>query len=92
MPKFIAKVVVALMVDGVRTEIQPGQEVPELSDHDAKELKASGSIEDTDETTAQEKADARDEAKASRAFEAERKAVQAAAASTAAPAKTAGKK
>jgi len=92
MPKFIAKVTVVIMVEGVRTEIQPGQEVPELSDHDARELKACGAIEDPDETAAQEKGDARDKAKAARAFEAERKAVQAATQSTAAPVKTGGKK
>lgn len=92
MPQFIAKVTVVVMLDGVRTEIQPGQEVPELSDHDARELKASGAIEDSAETAAQEKADARKETVAARAFETERKAVQAATASTAVPAKTGGKK
>lgn len=92
MPKFIAKVTLAVLIAGVRTEILPGEEVPELSEHDAKELKASGAIEDTAETAAQEKADARLDAKAAAAFEAERKAVQAAAASIAVPAKAGGKK
>lgn len=82
MSQFIAKVRLALVVGEVRTEIQPGEEVPELDDHDIKELKASGAIEDLDETARQEKAAARAESKASAEFEAERKAVQAATAST----------
>ena len=38
----IALVATAVMVDGVRTIIQPGEKLPELSPHDARELQQSG--------------------------------------------------
>lgn len=42
MSKLIALVATAVMVEGVRTTIQPGQELPDLHEHDARELTASG--------------------------------------------------
>lgn len=42
----IAMVATAVMVDGQRTIIQPGQELPELPEHDEKELLDSGAAQD----------------------------------------------
>ena len=38
MSKLIALVATAVMVAGVRTVIQPGEELPDLSAHDEREL------------------------------------------------------
>ena len=38
MSKLIALVATAVLVDGVRTVIQPGEPLPELSAHDEREL------------------------------------------------------
>lgn len=86
MSKLIAMVATAVMVNGVRTVIQPGEELPELNKHDAAELVASGAAEDTAATAAAKKADAKDAADAAAEIEAARKRVQAEQASTAAPA------
>lgn len=83
MSKLIAMVATAVMVDGVRTVIQPGDELPELHAHDAAELVASGAAQDTAATAAAEKAQAKEEAKATAEFKAARKRVQAEQASTA---------
>ena len=83
MAKLIALVATAVMVDGVRTVIQPGEELPELNKHDASELVASGAAEDTAKTKAAERQAAAEAAAAAKEFEAARAAVQAAAASTA---------
>lgn len=83
MSKLIAMVATAVMVDGVRTVFQPGEELPTLNKHDAAELVASGAAEDPAKTKAAEKSAAADAAAAAAEFEAARKAVQAEAASTA---------
>lgn len=86
MSGLIALVTVALVVDGTRQDFPAGSELPELSAHDTAELKRMGAISDPVEADAAEKVDARAEAKASREFQAERKAIAAAHASTAEPA------
>ena len=85
MSGLIALVTIAVMVNGERQHFPAGSELPELSKHDTEELKRMGAIQDPVESDAVEKADARAEAKASREFQAERKAVAAAQASTAEP-------
>lgn len=77
MSKLIAMVATAVLVDGVRTVIQPGEELPELSPHDAAELVASGAAEDTAATAAADKAQAKDAAKAAAEFMAARQRVRA---------------
>ena len=100
MSKLIALVATAVMVGGERTVIQPGQELPDLSTHDERELLQSGAAENPADTAAQAKADARAKAAADAEFEATRQQVQQAQASTAedgkqadpaAPAKAASK-
>ena len=100
MSKLIALVATAVMVAGVRTVIQPGEELPDLSAHDERELLQSGAAENPADTAAQAKADARAKAAAAAEFEATRQQVQQAQASTAedgkqadpaAPAKAASK-
>lgn len=84
MPKLIAMVATAVLVDGVRTVIQPGEELPDdLPSHDATALVASGAAEDPAVTAAAEKARAKEAAKAAAEFSAARKRVQAEQASTA---------
>ena len=87
MSKLIALVAVALLLDGVRTEIAAGEPIPDgaLSEHDITELKKMGSIEDQDEVAAAEKSQNRADAAANADFEKERKAVAAANASTVPP-------
>ena len=58
MSKLIALVATAVMVGGERTVIQPGQELPDLSTHDERELLQSGAAENPADTAAQAKADA----------------------------------
>lgn len=82
MSKLIALVATAVMVAGVRTVIQPGQELPELPAHDERELLQSGAAENPDHTAALAKADARAKAAADAEFEAARQAVQQAQEST----------
>lgn len=83
MPKLIALVATAVMLDGVRTVIQPGDALPELSPHDAAALVAGGAAEDTAATAADNKAQAKEAAKAAADFKAARQRVQAEQASTA---------
>ncbi len=78
----IAKVRVVTHDGGKRLEYLPGEEVPGLSQHDLEQLMASGSVEDTERTAAQERRDAEDEREASRAFEQARAGVIAARQST----------
>lgn len=88
MSKLIALVPIAVLIDGVRTKIEPGEDVPAdtLSAHDLMELKSMGSIKDEDEEAAVAKKQARAEVAAGADFERERKAIAAANASTAPPA------
>lgn len=83
MSKLIALVATAVFIGGERTTIEPGQELPELSAHDARELVASGAASNPDDDAALAKADKRVAAKADAEFEAARKRVQQAQASTA---------
>lgn len=76
MSKLIAMVATAVMVDGVRTVIQPGKELPELNKHDAAALVASGAAEDPADTAKAEKQEAKDAAEAAAAIAAARKRVQ----------------
>lgn len=90
---FVAAVVVTCYVNGVRTNLQPGDEVPaDLPKHDIEQLLRMKAIRDV----AAEQAQAADLAAAVDAAEADfaaaRASVQAAAESTAEPAPAAGKK
>ena len=89
--KLIALVATAVMVDGVRTVIQPGEELPDLGEHDEAELERSGAAEDPAKTAAAKKAEAKQTAAAAAEIEAARERVKAEAASTAAPAPPAAK-
>lgn len=90
MSKF-AKVAIKMMVDGKPQIFQPGDELPELSKHDAKELAKSKSIGDPADEAAEQKDEAAQQRANQREFDATKKEVQAATASTA-PAKTAAGK
>lgn len=46
MTQLIAVVATAVILNGERTTIQPGQPLPELSEHDARALKGSGAAFD----------------------------------------------
>jgi len=81
MSKLIALVATAVMVEGNRTIIQPGQELPDLSSHDAAELLRTGMAQDPAATQVQAKADAKEQAQTLREFAAARERVQAAQAS-----------
>ena len=52
MSKLIALVATAVVVGGVRTVIQPGEPLPELSKHDERELLQSGAAENPADTAA----------------------------------------
>jgi hypothetical protein len=82
MSKLIALVTVAVMVDGKRQEFAPGSELPEINPHDAAELKRMGAVKDMAEEAAAEKAKAKEQAAANKAFKEARASVQAAQAST----------
>lgn len=73
-----ALVTVVTMVDGVRKEFQPGEELPELHAHDKAALLAAGAIEDTAEAERSARAKAAAEKKAGKEFAAAKAAVQAA--------------
>ena len=75
MAKLIAMVATAVILNGVRTIIQPGETLPELSPHDARELTASGAAKNTDDEAAKIKADKRKAAQADAEFVAARKRV-----------------
>ena len=73
----IAKVNVLMMVAGVRKEFQPGEELPELPEHDVAALKAMGAIEDSGEAEKSAKAAAAAEKAAGKEFAEARRKVQA---------------
>ena len=52
MSKLIALVAPAVLVDGVRTVIQPGEPLPELSAHDERELLQADAAENPADTAA----------------------------------------
>ena len=89
MSKLIALVATAVLVDGVRTVIQPGEPLPELSAHDERELLQADAAENPADTAALAKEDARAKAAADAEFQATRQQVQQAQASTAAATETA---
>lgn len=79
MSKLIALVATAVVVGGVRTVIQPGEPLPELSKHDERELLQSGAAENPADTAALAKEDARAAAQTQAEFQAAReRALQAA--------------
>lgn len=83
MPKLlIAQVATAVMVDGVRTIIQPGEEIPEQNEHDTEQLLAARSATDASADAAAERDNRRAQKSAQDDFAAERAAVQSARAST----------
>jgi hypothetical protein len=75
MSKLIATVVVATLVAGVRTEYQPGEEVPGLNPVDAADLKKIEAVYDEDELAADQKAAARADKAAGAEFAKARKDV-----------------
>ncbi|MEG0149179.1 MAG: hypothetical protein RR701_07335 [Comamonas sp.] len=79
----IAMVATAVIVDGVRTVIQPGEELPELPEHDEKELLESGAALDPEAQAAAEKARNQEEQFAQQAFQEARERAMAERASTA---------
>lgn len=82
MSKLIAMVATAVMVEGVRTIIQPGEPLPDLGKHDNEALVASGAAEDSAATAAAKKEAAKAEAEAAAEIEAARERVRAEKAST----------
>ena len=72
MSKLIALVATAVVVGGVRTVIQPGEPLPELSKHDERELLQSGAAENPADTAALAKEDARAAAQTQAEFQAAR--------------------
>ena len=58
MSKLIAMVATAVVIDGVRTVIQPGEALPEISKHDERELLQSGAAQHQGDQAALAKADA----------------------------------
>lgn len=78
MSKLIAVVAIALLLDGVRTVVQPGEEVTGLHSSDAKDLKRMGAVQDEDEVRADQKTAASVEKAAAAEFSKARKTVQAA--------------
>ena len=85
MSKLIALVATAVMLNGVRTVIEPGEELPDLSRHDAKELLDSGAAIDPAAQATTEKARKQEEAVAQRAFQEARQRFQEERASTTVP-------
>lgn len=83
MSRLIALVATAVLVNGVRTVIQPGQELPEQNEHDEGELLANGAAMDPESAAATEKAKRQEEQWAAREFQEARERVMAERASTA---------
>lgn len=81
----IAMVATAVIVDGKRTIIQPGQELPEIPEHDEKELVESGAALDVAAKAATDKAKQQEEQFAQQEFQRAREAAMAREASTAKP-------
>ncbi len=79
----IALIAIAVLEDGKRKTIQPGEPVPAPSPHDEAELLAAGAIQDLDAVIAQEAWSAEKEAAARALFDAARTRVAAEAASLA---------
>ncbi|MBK7314931.1 hypothetical protein [Candidatus Aalborgicola defluviihabitans] len=73
MSKLIALVAVLIVVDGVRTTINPGEEVIGLNALDEAELTRIGAVQDTDKLAADDKAAVSAEKKAAQDYARERK-------------------
>ena len=83
MSRLIALVATAVLINGQRTVIQPGQELPEQNEHDEAELLANGAAQDPESAAALEKAKRQEEQWAQREFQEARERVMAERASTA---------
>lgn len=81
----IAMVATAVMVGDQRVVIQPGQELPEIPEHDEKELVESGAALDVAAKAATDKAKQQEEQFAQQEFQRAREAAMAREASTAKP-------
>lgn len=79
----IAMVATAVIINGVRTVIQPGEALPELPEHDEKELLESGAALDPEAQAATDKARKQEEQFAQQAFQEARERAMAERASTA---------
>ena len=79
----IAMVATAVFVNGVRTVIQPGEALPELPEHDEKELLESGAALDPEAEAVTEKARKQEEQFAQQSFQEARERAMAERASTA---------
>jgi hypothetical protein len=86
MSKLIAMVPTAVRVNGERVIIQPGQALPELSPHDARELTVSGMAENQEDKAALAAAAAKTTKASAAEFEAARQRVRQAQESTKPPA------
>lgn len=82
----IAMVATAVMVNGHRTIIQPGQELPELPEHDEKELVDTGAALDLEAQAASDKARKQEEQFAQQEFQKARERAMAEQASITPPA------
>ena len=87
--KLIALVATAVMVAGVRTVIQPGEELPDLSKHDERELQGSGAAKHPEDVAAEAQAAARADKGTQQEFQDARQRAVEAQASTAVDLKTA---
>ncbi|MFT7722236.1 MAG: hypothetical protein QM788_05335 [Roseateles sp.] len=83
MSQLIALVATAVIVDGVRTVIQPGEPLPDFGEHDNVALLNSGAAADPQRDRAAAAVAAKDARAAEAEFEAARERVQAEAASIA---------
>lgn len=82
MSKLIAQVPTAVDVDGERVIIQPGQELPDINEHDATELTKAGAAVDKQDEKDQQAEEKKAKAKAQAEIDAARQKVEAAQAST----------
>ena len=83
MSRLIALVATAVIVNGDRLVIQPGQELPEQNEHDEAELLANGAAMDPESAAATDKAKRQEKQWADREFQEARERVMAERASTA---------
>jgi hypothetical protein len=81
----IAVVMVTTWVAGQRVDFQPGDELPEMNEHDTAQLKAMGAVRDPDDEAKEARADAKDQREADKAYQTERGNVLAAEESTKVP-------
>ena len=83
MSRLIALVATAVIVNGDRIVIQPGQDLPEQNEHDEAELLANGAAMDPESAAATDKAKRQEKQWADREFQEARERVMAERASTA---------